>query len=124
MGKSVNDLVLDAALEYVLNNGNEMTVCEGEPTTYAEAHTTKKLADVAMASGDYAIANGASGRKITMAEKADVAVDATGDADHVAIVDTVGEVLLYVTTCTQQTLTSGNTVTFPAWTIQISDPEQ
>jgi hypothetical protein len=131
MSKSVNDLVLDASLEYLLNHGVKMTVCETEPTTYEQANSNKGtgagkvLANVAMESGDYAIASvvgGAGGRKITMSEKADVTVDITGDADHVAIVDTVNEVLLYVTTCTQQTLTAANTVTFPSWTISLSDP--
>jgi hypothetical protein len=30
--------------------------------------------------------------------------------------------LLYVTTCTSQALTAGNTVTVPAWDIEIADP--
>jgi len=33
-----------------------------------------------------------------------------------------GSVLYYVTTCTSQALTSGNTVNFPAWDIEIADP--
>lgn len=33
-----------------------------------------------------------------------------------------GSDLLYVTTCTSQSLTSGNTITFPAWDIEIADP--
>jgi len=128
MGKSVNDLVLDAALEYLLGNGLKLSVCEGEPTTYEHANsnkgtgTGKVLASVVMESGDYAIADDTSGRKITMSEQADMTVDITGDADHVAIVDTVNSNLLYVTTCTQQTLTAANTVTAPSWKINLEDP--
>ena len=128
MGKSVNDLVLDASLEYLLGNGLKLSVCEGEPTTFEHADsnkgtaTGKVLASVVMESGDYAIADDTSGRKISISEQADMTVDITGDADHVAIVDTVNNNLLYVTTCTQQTLTAANTVTAPLWKISIADP--
>jgi hypothetical protein len=43
-----------------------------------------------------------------------------GTATHVALVD--GTRPLYVTTCTSQALTSGNTVNFPVWDIEIADP--
>jgi len=123
MGKSVHDDVLDAALNYIKNNCNEMTVCSTEPTTYTEAHTTYKLADQTMASGDFTVANGdTSGRKVTVAQKANITVDTTGTAQHVALTDTSGTKLLYVTTCTSQSLTSGNTVTVPAWDVEIADP--
>lgn len=128
MAKSSHDDVLDALGNYLKTNGNKMTVCEGEPTTYEHANSTKgvgagkALADVAMAGGDYTLANHTSGRKVTMAEKADVLIDASGTADHVAIVDTVTEKLLYVTTCTEQVLTAGNTVTFPEWFGAVEDP--
>jgi len=128
MSKSVNDLVLDAALEYLLGNGLKLSVCEGEPTTFEHADsnkgtaTGKVLASVVMESGDYTIADDTSGRKITMSEQADMTVDITGDADHVAIVDTDNSNLLYVTTCTLQTLTAANTVTAPSWKINLEDP--
>jgi hypothetical protein len=128
MGKLVDNAVLDAALSYIKNNAVKMTACEGAPTTYEHANsekgtgTGKALADVTMGTGDFVIADGTSGRKVTLDQKADVTIDVTGDADHVALIDTSEEVLLYVTTCTQQTLTADNTVTFPEWVISIADP--
>ncbi len=127
MGKTVHDDILDAALQYIIDNADYMTVCETEPTTYEQAHsakgtgTGKALADVVPAfTGP---ANGdASGRKVTSDEKAAVDIDQSGDADHVALCDVGSTKLLYVTTCTQQALTQGNTVTFPAWDIEIADP--
>lgn len=120
MGKRVHDAVLDGAFA-VLDDGNIMTVCSQEPTTRTEAITTYALADVALTSGDYAVADGnASGRKCTIAQKTNVAIDASGTATHVAICD--GTRLLYVTTCTSQPLTSGGTVTIPAWRVEIADP--
>ena len=121
MAKSVHDDVLDGALNIIKTNSNIMTVCSAEPTTRAEAVTTYALGDVVMATGDFTNANGdTSGRKTTVGSKSGVTVDATGTATHVALCDATR--LLYVTTCTSQPLTSGNTITFPAWDIEIADP--
>lgn len=121
MAKSVHDNVLDGAFD-VLDQADLMTACNAEPTTRTEAITTFKLADIAMVPNtDYTKANGdTSGRKVTVAAKSGVAVDTTGTATHVALTDATR--LLYVTTCTSQALTSGNTVNFPAWDIEIADP--
>lgn len=121
MAKSVHDDVLDGAFD-VLDQADLMTVCSSEPTTRTEAITTFKLADVAMTPNtDYTKANGdTNGRKCTVAAKSGVSVDSSGTATHVALVDATR--LLYVTTCTSQALTSGNTVNFPAWKVEIADP--
>ncbi len=121
MAKRQNDLMLDAALDYLANNAAAMIACSAEPTTYAEATSTYALADVAIDSSDFTKADGdTSGRKTTVAQQSGVTVDASGDATHVAIVS--ADALLYVTTCTTQTLTEGNTMTFPAWDIELADP--
>lgn len=121
MAKSVHDSVLDGAFD-ILDQANLMTACSAQPTTRTEAVTTYALADVAMTvNTDYTKANGdTSGRKVTVAAKSSVLVDTTGTATHIALVD--GTNLLYVTTCTSQALTGGNTVNFPAWDIEIADP--
>jgi hypothetical protein len=121
MGKSVHNDVLDGAWD-VLDQADIMTACSSEPTTRTEAVSTFKLADVAMTPNtDYTKADGdTNGRKVTVAAKNAVPVDSSGTATHVALCD--GTRLLYVTTCTSQALTSGNTVNFPAWKAEIADP--
>lgn len=124
MAKYVTDNALDAMLDYIAQ-GNILTVCSAQPTTRTEAVTTYKLADVTLTpgdgNGDFTIANGdTNGRKITIAQQADIPIDTTGTATHVAICD--GSELLLVTTCTSQALTSGNTVTVPAFDDEIADP--
>lgn len=133
MAKSVNDLVLDAALDKIAL-ADLMTVCSAQPLTAAEAMTDHdgtagkyKIADVAVAGGDFVKAAGdTSGRKTTVAQKADVPIDVSATATHIALVDTTpgvgAEVLLYVTTCTSQALSAGGTVTIPSWDIEIADP--
>lgn len=123
MAKSVHNDVLDAALDEIAL-ANIMTACSAEPTTRTEAVTTYALADVAMTPGDtndYTIGEGdTNGRKVAVAAKSSVLVDASNTATHVALCD--GTRLLYVTTCTSQALTAGNTVDFPTWDVEIADP--
>lgn len=124
MAKSVHNDVLDAALDEIATC-TRLDVCSTQPTNLTEATSTYSLADVTLTAGDgngdYTIADGdASGRKLTVAEQADITVDDDGTAQHIALSD--GASLLYVTTCTSQALTTGNTVTVPAFDIEIADP--
>lgn len=120
MGKWVADSVLDAALDRIAT-ATLMTACSQQPANRTEAVTTYKLADVAMSGVDFVKANGdVSGRKVTVAQKSGVTVDTTGTTNHVALSSTTE--LLYVTTCTPQVLTAGNTMTFSTWKIETRDP--
>lgn len=117
---------MDAALGYV-DDCDTLTVCSAQPATYAEATSTYKLADIALTpgagNGDYTLANGdASGRKLTVAQQANVDIDSSGSATHVALCLAGSSSLRYVTTCTSQSLTAGGTVTVPAFDIEIADP--
>ncbi len=125
MGKKVDDSVLDAALNEIKNKCNLMTACAGEPANFAAANVAGAnfLADVAMAGTDFIISNGdVNGRKVAVAAKSGIIVDNTGTADHVALLDTVNNVLLYVTTATALGLTSGSSLTLGAWDVEIADP--
>lgn len=126
MAKWASDSVMDAALGYV-DDCTLLTVCSAQPTTYAEASSTYKLADVVMTAGagngDYTLANGdTSGRKLSVLQQANMDIDSSGTATHVALSISGSSTLVYVTTCTSQALTAGGTVTVPAWDIEIADP--
>ena len=119
MAKWANTSVLDALLDAVAT-GNQIIVCTTQPANRAAALSTA-LAATSLSGGDFTKAAGSpNGRQTTVASKSNISVTATGSAQHVAIVDSTN--LLYVTTVTAQTLTSGNTVTIPSWTITVSDP--
>ncbi len=128
MAKLVSSLVLDAALQYLEDNVDWISVCEGAPTTYEHAHSNKGTATgKVLASSATPTFTGpgpgdTNGRKTTVDQEAAMSVVQTGDADHVALCDVGATTLLYVTTVTQQTLTSGNTATVNAWDIEIADP--
>lgn len=123
MAKFVTDSAMDAALG-IIDDGTILTVCSAQPTTRTEAVTTYALADVVLTAGagngDFVLANGdTSGRKLTVTQQADIPIDTSGTATHVAICDATN--LLLVTTCTSQALTSGGTVTVPAFDLEIAD---
>jgi hypothetical protein len=126
MPKAAPDYTLDGTLERIAE-ANRLYVCSDEPANFA-AIAAVALADVELTpgagNGDFVIGNGdVSGRKITIAQQADIPITATGEADHVVLADTINSRLLYVTTCTPQSLTQGGTVTVPAWSVEISDPQ-
>jgi hypothetical protein len=118
MAKWQIDAMLDAALAYISGNATQLYVCSGQPANYAAiAGVALTGAVVPSFTGP---ANGdVSGRKLTVDEEADIPVTASGTATHVVLAS--GSVLLYVTTTTSQAITAGNTVTVPAWKIEIAD---
>ena len=119
MAKIVDDSVLDGAFN-VLNDATREVVCSGQPANFAGIAAVT-LATVTTAPGDFTIANGdVSGRKCTVAAKNGLTVSSSGTATHVSLDN--GSTLLYVTTCTSQALTSGNTVNVPSWKVEIADP--
>lgn len=125
MGKLVDDSVLDGALNIIKNNATQISVCKDTPTDYSTATTagTHRLAlKTGLTSGSYTgPADDASGRKLSTVEHAAISVSNSGTATHVCLCGTAAT-LYYVTTCTSQVLTAGNTVTIPIWKINIADP--
>lgn len=120
MAKWANDAMMDAAFDY-LDQATEEYVCSSQPADRTAAIAAQLAIAVMTADTDYTKANGdTSGRKVTVAAKAGVSVTGSGTATHVALA--TATTLLYVTTCTSQALTSGNTVNIPAWDIEIADP--
>ena len=120
MAKATPDAILDAMADAIIAAATTMYVCSDQPENFAGIAAVA-LADVAIDSEDFSKANGdASGRKVTIAQQADVEIDETGEADHIVLAS--ADTLLYVTTCTPQMLTDGGTVTIPAWSITVADP--
>jgi len=122
MGKACSDSHMDAMLDNIAL-GTTITVCSAEPANQAGIAAVA-LADVTVTAGDgngdYTIADGdTNGRKLTVAQQADVDIDTSGTATHVVIDDGTS---IYVTTCTSQALTDTGTVTIPAFDIEVSDP--
>lgn len=123
MGKFAPNIVLDAPAD-IIDQSNKIIACSAQPTTYAEANSTYALVSAAMTPDtDFTKANGdVSGRKVTVAAKSGASIGTSGTATHIALVSTGDSTLRYVTTCTSQALTAGNTANFPAWDIETAAP--
>ena len=121
MGKSVANSVIDGALAVIATATRlDVTSDSSTPTglTNSLAHVTLTAGN---GNGSYTIADGdTSGRKVTIAQQSDISVTASGTANHI-VLSLTGTILL-TTTCTAQVLTSGNTVTVPAFADEIASP--
>lgn len=119
MGKFTTTAVLDKILDEVAT-ATELTVCSGSPITYADAHTNLCLARWDRSSGSFVKGAGSpDGRALTIAAATSGSITANGDAQTVCLTRIADTTLLYTTSCTQQTLTSGGQITTTAWTITI-----
>jgi hypothetical protein len=122
MGKQAPDATIDAMFDYI-DQSNIIHVCSAEPANYAGIAAVSLASTAMTPDTDYTKANGdTSGRKVTMAAKNTVSVGTSGTATHIAIARSTDSTLRYVTTCTSQALTSGNTVNIPAWKVEVGDP--
>ena len=93
MGKFASNDVLDAALAVVAGT-NRMLLLAGQPATYAAA-VDGALAEAAMAPADFSLATGSAGtRRLSVAARTGLVAQAAGTADHVALVDGVGQRLI------------------------------
>lgn len=120
MSKSVPDSVMDKILDEIASATLQSVVSDSDTPT----DLSNELADVEMSSDDFSKAEGDEGsgsRKITMASKSGVDVDASGEPKHV-VLSLDGDIKL-VTTCSGPDLTSGSTVDFPSWEYEIGVPE-
>lgn len=128
MGKVLHDDVLDALLIEIADNGDRLFVCSAEPGTYTEASSTYMLASHNLTTGDglgdFVIADDpSSGRRLTLAQQATIAITNTGTATHVAVCDAGNTKVLHVTTLSSsQALSSGNTVTVDPVYVTAQDP--
>ena len=119
---TLNDRVFDNGLTVLDTEANRLDICSQEPTTYAAATTTYTLGNKTSLSIG-APADGATGRKVTVAAITDGTVSASDTATHYAIVDTVNSRLLATgELASPQVVTSGNTFTLAAFDIRIPDP--
>lgn len=123
MAKFTDDSVLDAALAETAT-ATRLVVTSAQPANFAgiAAVTLGSVTLTAgLGGGDFSAAtNGdVSGRKTTLAAQTIASASATGTATHVCLDD--GVTLLHVTTCTSQSITSGNQVNVPAFDIEFLD---
>ena len=120
MAKFIPDTIIDGQLDAIVSGATTMHLLTDQPTTFADI-AALEVANGTL-TGAITKANGdTSGRKATIPAQSGLAIDANGDADHVATSN--GTDTLYgVTTNPIQGLVSGGTVDVAAFDFEILDP--
>ncbi len=129
MAKFLNDDVLDGLLNVIKGDGTKLSLCEGQPSSYAEATTLKSAGGkaVVVLTVDSAAYTGpsdgdASGRKLTVNERTGVTITEAGTITYLAIGDSVNTKLLLVTTTMSKAVTASQQVMIGEFKIEVSDP--
>jgi hypothetical protein len=127
MSAFIIDAAIDAALAYIADNSTKLDVLSTISTPVFANIATDSLATTTLTAGagngDYTIADGdTDGRKLTVAQQADITITASGTAKHV-VLHNGSDTIYYATTTTDQALTAGggNTVTVPSFSHTIRD---
>lgn len=126
MAKWVHADVLDGGLNAIKNNATKMMLISAYAAGDSYATVTgNKLAEVTMASGDFTLASSGSNRTVTSAsgKSANATASAAGGSNlHIAFTDGSAKVLWVTDETTDQAITSGNPVDFPALTYTSNQP--
>ena len=123
MAAYIHDDALDAALNYIKTNTENLYICKtAQPTTFTEASSTYAVG-VKAAPTFTGPANDTSGRKVTIDAITNGTVTGSGTAGWIALTDDSASKLLaaYELNATQ-VVTSGNVFTLTAFKIGLPDP--
>jgi hypothetical protein len=125
--KYVNPDVLDRGLNEVKNNASVMALISSFSVGDSYAVVSgRKLAEVVMNPADFVLGPfGTNERKIDVATKnATATTSSTATPDlHIALLDgNTNRVLVVADETSDQAITSGNPITFPAWEIRGRQP--
>jgi hypothetical protein len=123
MAASLEDRVLDLGLNVLDAEATHVTVCNTEPTTYAQATTTFLLGFKSFAAGSVfgaPAAGSPNGRKVSSVAITDGTITTSGTANWWAISDnTNSRFLAHGSLAAAQVVTSGNTFTLATFDIRI-----
>lgn len=126
MAKWVHADVLDGGLNGIKTVATKMMLIKAYAAADSYATVTgNKIAEVAMASGDYTLSSVGSDRRLTTTAKPGIASTANSGATpnlHIAFTDGAAKVLWVTDETTDQVVTSPNAVDFPALTYTSAQP--
>lgn len=126
MAKWVNSDVLDGGLNGIKTVATRMFLIKAYTLAdlYATVIANALNAGVVMATGDYTLSSSGSDRLITTGTKSQVANANSGAIPnlHIAFTDGIGKVLWVTDETSDQVITSGNTLNFPALTYTSQQP--
>lgn len=121
----LSDNIFDSGLDYLSTYGDDVYICNAEPTTITEAVETYALGYKFNATFGAAQNGDVDGRKVTISAIADGVVTATDTATHFAATrDDSGleELLVVQALNASQGVTNGNVFTLTAFDVTLRDP--
>lgn len=125
MAKFAHSDVLDGGLNAIKNGATKMLLIKAYTAGDSYATVVSNIvAEVTMVSGDYTLSSSGSNRLVTTATKSATASAGSGASPnlHFAFTDGASKVLWVTDETTDQVVTAGNTVNFPALTYQNNQP--
>lgn len=126
MPKWVRSGVLDNGLNDIKNSATVMLLISAYAAgdSYATVTANKLNAGIAMVPGDFTVSSSGNNRLLTSAAKSAAATATSGAAPdlHVAYTDGVSAVIFVTDETTNQVITSGNTINFPASVYTANQP--
>lgn len=119
----VNDSALDALLNYIKNNAEELHVCSAEPTNVTQATTTYSLGKKTSPTINSPSDRVGGGREVVVQAISDGSILTNGTATHWAIVKASATAALLATGSlgASQVVTSGNPFTLTQFAIGALD---
>lgn len=126
MAKWASAPFLDGGLNYLKSNAVVMLLLKNYAAGDSYATVTgNAVASVAMANGDYTISSNGTNRQVATATGKTANASATttaGNNLHIAFTDGAANVIWVTDETTDQVITSGNPVQFPALTYTANQP--
>lgn len=125
MAKWVASSVLDNGINQIKNNATRMCLIKAYAAADSYATVAGNIvAESAMTGTDYTLSSVSSDRRATTATKSATASANSGAAPnlHIAFIDVSNNVLWVTDETSDQVVTSGNTVNFPALTYTSAQP--
>lgn len=125
MAKWVRSGVLDNGLNDIKTNATSMVLLKAYTAGDSYATVASNIiATAAMTSGDYALSNSGNNRVLTTSAKSATASANSGATPnlHIGFTDGTANVIWVTDETTDQVITSGNTVNFPAITYTSNQP--
>ena len=116
MAKGAANAVFDAALDVIAS----CTRVDVTSDAVAPTDLTNSLGYVSVGAGDFSIADGTTGRTLTLAAQSGIPTTAPGTPGHIVL--SLGGVIYAYTSCTGDATVFPGTVNIPATTFNIGDP--
>ena len=119
----INDTSLDALLQDIQDNVEELHICSQEPTTYAEATATYSLGQKTALVMNEPTDKAGGGRESIIPAITDGVVDGTGTVTHWALVKATATTRLLATGAlsASQAVTDGNPFTLTEFAVGVPD---